>query len=120
MTSPRISYASGNIQEQTLQFMRHLGGDLKIVNYNEWTFMSDRQKGLQNVIEEMYPDAEHIFCVRHMYTNFFINDFKGLALKEIHWRDAKSTMVADYNFWIQKMQKESKLAYEWLLDMPSN
>ncbi|XP_052189838.1 uncharacterized protein LOC127799657 [Diospyros lotus] len=52
-----------------------------------------------------------------MYTNFFIKDFKGLALKEILWRAAKLTTVVDYNFW---MQKESKPAYEWLLDRPAN
>ncbi|KAL2539652.1 MULE domain-containing protein [Abeliophyllum distichum] len=41
-------------------FVRHLGDNLGIVN-NKWTFISDRQKGLQNVIEEMYPEAEHRF-----------------------------------------------------------
>ncbi|KAL2484727.1 MuDR family transposase [Abeliophyllum distichum] len=96
-------------------FMRHLGGDLKIANCNEWTFMSDRQKGLQNVIDDMYPNAEHRFCVRHMYTNFFRAEFRELALKEIIWKAAKSTTVADYLFWMKEMDKQSKPAYQWLL-----
>ncbi|KAL2526776.1 Uncharacterized protein Adt_11830 [Abeliophyllum distichum] len=96
-------------------FMRNLGGDLRIVNCNEWTFMSDRQKGLLNVIEEMYPQAEHRLCVSHMYTNFFRSEFRGLALKEILWKATKSTTVADYMFWMSEMEKQSKPAYEWLL-----
>ncbi|CAI9786117.1 unnamed protein product [Fraxinus pennsylvanica] len=62
-------------------FLSHLGEDLRIINSNEWTFMTDRHKGLQKVVEDLYPDAEHRFCVRHMYSKFFRADFKSLTLK---------------------------------------
>ncbi|CAN1806293.1 hypothetical protein LINPERHAP1_LOCUS24634, partial [Linum perenne] len=51
-------------------FLAHLGMDLNIDNSTTWKFMSDRQKGLMNVIQDMYPNAEHRCCVRHMYVNF--------------------------------------------------
>ncbi|XP_022852585.1 uncharacterized protein LOC111374185 [Olea europaea var. sylvestris] len=96
-------------------FIQHLGEDLWIVNSNEWIFMTDRQKGLQNVIEDLYPEAEHRFCVRHMYTNFFMADFKGLTLKEYLWRAAKSTTVPDWKFWMDEIEKMSKAAHGWLM-----
>lgn len=69
--------------------------------------MIDRQKGLQNVIGDLYPEAEHRFCVRHMYNNFFRTDFKGLILKEYLWKAAKSTTVHKWMFWTGEMEKES-------------
>ncbi|CAN1215023.1 hypothetical protein LINPERPRIM_LOCUS40, partial [Linum perenne] len=51
-------------------FLGHLGIDLDIDQSTSWTFISDRQKGLMNVIRDMYPCAEHRCCVRHMYVNF--------------------------------------------------
>ncbi|CAN1822322.1 hypothetical protein LINPERHAP1_LOCUS29934, partial [Linum perenne] len=38
-------------------FMELLKGDLGIPNASGWTFMSDRQKGLQNVLERRFPYA---------------------------------------------------------------
>ncbi|XP_022880842.1 uncharacterized protein LOC111398118 [Olea europaea var. sylvestris] len=95
-------------------FIQHLGEDLKIMNSNEWTFMTDRQKGLQNVIDDLYLEAKHRFCVRHMYINFFRIDFKGLILKEYIWKAAKSTMVLEWMFWMGEMEKESSAAHNWL------
>ncbi|KAL2493057.1 SWIM-type domain-containing protein [Abeliophyllum distichum] len=85
-------------------FIRHLSEDIGITNSNKWTFMSDRHKGLY---------------VKHMYTNFFRTDFKGLTLKEYLWRAAKSTKMAYYKFWMKKMEKENKSAYERRWDLTS-
>ena len=40
------------------------GGDMG------WTFMSDRQKGLDAAFEIVVPTAEIRHCLRHMYDNF--------------------------------------------------
>ncbi|XP_052190007.1 uncharacterized protein LOC127799830 [Diospyros lotus] len=101
-------------------FVKHLGEDLKITNCNEWTFMTDRQKGLHNVLDELYPYAEHRFCVRHMYSNFFKSDFKGKMLKDYLWKAAKSTHVADYRFWMGEIRKQNPRAFDWLMDRPPN
>lgn len=45
-------------------FITKLEGDIGIEDNDSWTFMSDRQKGLQNVISQRFPMAEHRFCVR--------------------------------------------------------
>jgi hypothetical protein len=51
-------------------FLTTLKDDLKISNTSPWTIMSDRQKGLINAVEKVFPDAEHRFCVRHLIQNF--------------------------------------------------
>lgn len=35
------------------------------------TMITDREKGLSNIIVKLFPEVEHRFCVRHMYTKFF-------------------------------------------------
>lgn len=44
-------------------FMKYLSNDIQIGSGDQWTFMTDRQKGLQNVINEMFPEVERRFCV---------------------------------------------------------
>ncbi|CAA2935381.1 Hypothetical predicted protein [Olea europaea subsp. europaea] len=78
-------------------FMTHLESDVHIGNGSGWTIMTDRQKGLQNVVNELFLVAEHRICVRHMYSNFFSAGFKGKTLKDYLWRAAKSTTnISDY------------------------
>lgn len=78
--------------------------------------MTDRQKGLQNVINELFPMAEYKFCVLHMYTNFFNDGFKSKILKNYLWRAAKSTILADYQLWMQQISQLSEEAYKWLIE----
>ncbi|KAK1666822.1 hypothetical protein QYE76_054981 [Lolium multiflorum] len=40
-------------------FLTTLRDDLNITNTSPWTIMSDRQKGLINAVEKVFPDAEH-------------------------------------------------------------
>ena len=51
-------------------FLQTLKEDLHIVNTAPWTVMSDRQKGLINDVAALFPEAQHRFCVRHLYQNF--------------------------------------------------
>lgn len=54
------------------------------------TFMSDQQKGLLPAIEDLLPDVEQRFCVRHLYSNFR-KRFAGKALKDLIWKAAKAS-----------------------------
>lgn len=44
-------------------FLKYLKNDLNIGNDSEWTFISDRQKGLINSTKNLLPYAEHRFCL---------------------------------------------------------
>ncbi|XP_022865606.1 uncharacterized protein LOC111385451 [Olea europaea var. sylvestris] len=99
-------------------FMIYLREDIEIGNGRGWTLMTNRQKGLQNVTNELFPEAEHRFCVRHMYTNFFNVGFKGKTLENYLWHAAKSTIIPDYKHWMQQICNISEDAYKWLMERP--
>ncbi|XP_023756569.1 uncharacterized protein LOC111905124 [Lactuca sativa] len=48
-------------------FLECLGDELELYSNSKFTFMSDRQKGLLPAIAQLYPQAEHRFCLRHIY-----------------------------------------------------
>ncbi|KAL5579525.1 hypothetical protein UlMin_011967 [Ulmus minor] len=87
--------------------------DLVIESGRGWTFITDRQKGLVQVLEELLPEAEHRYCVRHIYNNFN-NKNKGEALRSEVWAIAKCTTVAAFSTVMERIKTIDKAAYEWL------
>ncbi|KAL0001478.1 hypothetical protein SO802_015259, partial [Lithocarpus litseifolius] len=57
-------------------FMKRLLDDIGSLRDEGWTFMSDQQKGLTQMFDELMPGVDHQFCVRHLY-NSFSRDYKG-------------------------------------------
>ncbi|KAG8379207.1 hypothetical protein BUALT_Bualt07G0064600 [Buddleja alternifolia] len=51
-------------------FLSMLIRDIGSHDEGGWTFISDRQKGLIQAVSSVAPNAEHRFCLRHMYNNF--------------------------------------------------
>ncbi|KAL0303113.1 UNVERIFIED_CONTAM: hypothetical protein Sradi_6179400 [Sesamum radiatum] len=62
-------------------FLNLLLRDIGLHNERGWAFISDRQKGLIEVVTQLAPQAKHRFCLRHMYNNFKAK-FKGQQLKK--------------------------------------
>ncbi|KAK8941312.1 hypothetical protein KSP39_PZI010017 [Platanthera zijinensis] len=93
-------------------FVSLLMEDLCIENSHMWTVISDKQKGLIKAIENLLPNAEHQFCVRHMYNNFR-QMFRGLQLKDLLWRAASATRIIDFNVELEKLKTCDKKAYDW-------
>ncbi|XP_012843168.1 PREDICTED: uncharacterized protein LOC105963322 [Erythranthe guttata] len=94
-------------------FVSLLIDDLGIKNSFGYTIISDKQKGLIKAIENLLPNSEHRFCLRHMYNNFKMKH-KGLALKDLLWRAATSTRVADFNRVMEEFKKVDSAAFDWL------
>ena len=69
-------------------FIENLIEDLSIENDHVWTFISDKQKGLQLALDELMPNAEYRHCIRHLYNNFKLKH-KGLALKNLLFEASK-------------------------------
>ncbi|CAL2265751.1 unnamed protein product [Prunus armeniaca] len=68
---------------------------VEIVNQFGYTFVSDKQKGLLPTFEQVVPNSEHMFCARHLFTNFRLQ-FKGKALSDKFWGAAKATTVPQF------------------------
>jgi hypothetical protein len=81
--------------------------------------MIDKQKGLIPTVQQVFPDSEHMFCVRHLYSNFQ-GHFKGKNLKNQLWTCARASTVTRWNQEIEKMKVLNKDAYAWLEKMPPN
>ncbi|GKB56461.1 elongation factor G, III-V domain-containing protein [Tanacetum coccineum] len=77
-------------------FLKHLKIDIKTIDGQEWTFMSDKQKGLLNAVQELFPQAEHRLCVCHIYANWY-SDFHGDQLKIAFYSVAKCVNEAQMN-----------------------
>ncbi len=95
--------------------MELLVEDLGIQHGKGWTFISDRQKGLVQVLEHFFPEGEHRFCVRHMYNNFN-KKYKGEALRAEVWAAAKSTSVGAFITVMDRIKALDVVAYEWLMN----
>jgi len=94
--------------------METLKQDLGICNTYPWTVMTDKQKGLIPAVEEIFPESEHRFCVRHLYSNFKDAGFKGEILKNQLWTCARASTVTKWEYHICKMKELNVDAHECL------
>ena len=51
-------------------FLEFLGENLEIANSQTITWITDKQKGLVDAVNDVFPNSKHRFCVRHLYNNF--------------------------------------------------
>ncbi|KAL3644998.1 hypothetical protein CASFOL_010178 [Castilleja foliolosa] len=100
-------------------FLNLLKIDLEIQNDSEWTFMSDKQKGLIQAFQALLPNADHRFCVRHMHSNMKQAGFNGQAYKIAVWRAAKASTVNEFDrSRMEELKKLDEKAFDWLADKP--
>ena len=98
-------------------FLKFLAEDLSLDSGLGWTLISDRQKGLLNVVASLLPCAEHRFCVRHMHNNFK-QKFPGNSLKGKLWGAARSANIESFSEYMELIKNESAGAYDWLSAIP--
>lgn len=100
-------------------FLQTLKNDLGIENTYAYTIMTDKQKGLIPAVRDQFPDSEHRFCVRHLYSNFQVCH-KGEALKNMLWAIARSSTVTQWTENMERMKALSVDAYEYLEELAPN
>ncbi|KAL6194304.1 hypothetical protein ACLB2K_035388 [Fragaria x ananassa] len=57
-------------EETWTWFLEFLQQDVKIERDNNYVFMTDKQKGLDNALKVLFPNAEHQHYVWHLHNNF--------------------------------------------------
>nr|GEY18727.1 transposase, mutator type [Tanacetum cinerariifolium] len=98
-------------------FLNLLGEDLGIeANFN-YTFISDRKKGLIQAIASMFPSAKHRYCVRHIHENMK-SQFKGGVYKEMLWNAAKANSESEFKKKMGELKSFNSDAYDWLMKIP--
>ncbi|KAL6176538.1 hypothetical protein ACLB2K_053171 [Fragaria x ananassa] len=97
-------------------FLTFLREDLDIHHSRHYAFMSDKHKGLEATVKNLFLEAEHRFCVRHMHNNFKGDGHIGLELKQRLWAIARATTMVQYKQAMLDMRETSILAWKWCLE----
>lgn len=90
-----IAVVEAETKDSWTWFLKLLMEDIGTVEERGWGFISDRQKGLLEVFKEFLPNAEHRYCMRHLYANFR-KLFRGKELKDAMWRAASAGTVWEH------------------------
>ncbi|XP_058208017.1 uncharacterized protein LOC131321031 [Rhododendron vialii] len=85
-------------------FLQVLQEDIGSYEEMSWTFISERQKGLIETFNELLPGCDHMYCLRHMYSNFKVK-FPGAFLKDLFWKAASTCSVSGFNYWMKKIEE---------------
>ncbi|KAL0322201.1 UNVERIFIED_CONTAM: hypothetical protein Scaly_2516500 [Sesamum calycinum] len=99
-------------------FLTLMKKDLMIQDDSTWSFMPDKQKGLVGALQELFPNAEHRFCVRHLHSNFKTFGFRGLAFKNGLWKAARATTINQFNQRMQELKDLDEGFFAWFSDKP--
>ncbi|GAA0152104.1 hypothetical protein LIER_37424 [Lithospermum erythrorhizon] len=97
-------------------FLEGVMQDIGIANQKEWVVISDKQKGLEQVIHDLLPEVAKRNCVQHIYQNFKKDHRGGKYLRDRLWEVARSTNKEEYKKAMQKMKNTSEAAHRWLED----
>ncbi|GKA53795.1 heat stress transcription factor B-4-like protein [Tanacetum coccineum] len=99
-------------------FLQCLGDDIDLHPNSNFTFISDRQKGIIPAIKTIYPSAEHRYCLRHIHENMK-QGWCGQAYKDLLWRAASATNVRDFEKCMLELKTMNPKAHEWLNKIPA-
>ncbi|XP_027922943.1 uncharacterized protein LOC114180850 [Vigna unguiculata] len=87
-------------------FLSLLLEDIGDIQSNRWVFISDQQKGVMTVFDEILEGVEHRFCLRHLYSNFKKRFGGGVVIRDLMMGAAKATF---YQAWGKKMGELQKI-----------
>nr|XP_043639614.1 uncharacterized protein LOC122610712 [Erigeron canadensis] len=94
-------------------FLECLGDDLELPNNANFTFISDRQKGIRQAINNLFPSAEHRFCLKHIHENLKTR-FRGCGFRDHLWFTATRTTVVEFERAMEEIRQQDSGVYDWL------
>ena len=77
-------------------------------------FLSDRQKGLIEGVDHLFPQSPHAYCLRHLEDNMH-RQFKHPDLKSLLWKAARAGTKKDFDQSLEDMKAINPECVEWLL-----
>ncbi|XP_019162689.1 PREDICTED: uncharacterized protein LOC109159120 [Ipomoea nil] len=115
-----IAYAivEGENKDSWCWFLKLLKTDIGLNNLRQqnYTFMSDKQKGLIPAFEEVLPLVNHRYCVRHLHGNMQVAGFGGLPLKNALWKAARATTISTFKDAMRELRDLDSTTFQWLND----
>ncbi|KAI3512708.1 hypothetical protein L1887_20026 [Cichorium endivia] len=99
-------------------FLENLGEDLDLQSNSNFTFITDRQKGVMPAIAQLFPCAEHRYCLRHIHDNMK-KTWKQNEYKEYLWKCATATTKPEFENFMREFSFYDRKACEWLKQIPA-
>ncbi|XP_059435398.1 uncharacterized protein LOC132168430 [Corylus avellana] len=109
-----LAVVEAETKDSWIWFLETLVSNLGTPPVQGWTFISDRQKGLQPAFDVVLPGGDHRFCVRHLYANYRDSSHRGLALKDKLWAAAVAYTEAEFHKEMNELKHISEHAYNYL------
>src|SRR5579859_1856027 len=78
-------------------------------------FLSDRQKGLLEAVERVFPGCPHGYCLKHLEANFH-KKFKNSKLTPFLWKATNATTQPEFDKALADMANINSNAVPWLLE----
>ncbi|KAJ0580612.1 putative MULE transposase domain-containing protein [Helianthus annuus] len=97
-------------------FFNILGDDLELPTRCNFTFISDRQKGLLPAMAKIFPIAEHRYCLRHIHENMK-KIWRGDVYKNLLWRCASATSMPYYERAMEDIKAIDRKLYDWVKEI---
>ncbi|XP_026396521.1 uncharacterized protein LOC113291170 [Papaver somniferum] len=100
--------------ENWIMFLTYLRDKLN-AHPKPLTFISDRQKGILEGVQAVFPEAHHRYCWRHLYSNFK-KHYKGQKLYSSLWNAAKCYKIKHFQKYMEEIRQENPLVVKYLED----
>nr|KAJ0217985.1 hypothetical protein LSAT_V11C300103090 [Lactuca sativa] len=98
-------------------FLRCLGDDIDLQANSNFTFISDKQEGLLQLIGTLYPCAKHRFYLRHIHENMK-KIWRGKVFQDMLWNCASTTTIQEFNHVMEELRKLKNDYYKWVKAIP--
>ncbi|XP_043718151.1 uncharacterized protein LOC122666107 [Telopea speciosissima] len=80
---------------------------------NTLTFMSDNQKGLTEIIGDLFPYSNIRCCSRHLYQHFKAK-FPGSILRRYYWVASEASTLVLFQKAMDTIKSIDNAAYDWV------
>ncbi|KAL4558536.1 hypothetical protein LXL04_036737 [Taraxacum kok-saghyz] len=98
-------------------FLENLGDDLELGTNSNFTFITDRQKGLLPALAQVFPSAEHRYCIRHIHDNMK-REWRPAEYRDYLWKCASATTIPEFEHVMREFSVYDMEACEWLKKIP--
>ncbi|XP_057249971.1 uncharacterized protein LOC104901068 [Beta vulgaris subsp. vulgaris] len=81
---------------------------------DDWTFISDRMRGVESALSEVFPRATRRICCQHLYSNCKNAGWSGSAFHKLFWIAADAYNEYVFEKAMSKIKKHDAAAEEYL------
>lgn len=114
-----LAYAIVSIEnaDNWTWFLLNLRNTLNTDNYEDYSFISDRDKGLKHGLSTVFNESESTICLRH-FTSNIRKKCKNKQSMKLFWKAALTFNVTKYDNFMTSIKDDDNL-YNFIKDNPN-